>query len=105
MSLAALEMKPVSRWLFGIGEPTRLAILKLLAGGAKNVSEVSRLLDLEVTSASSHLGVLRTYGLVADQKVGRNVYYTIVDGAVEGSSLVLRHAASGAELILPVKGR
>ena len=46
-------------WLSNIGEPTRLKIIRALATGSKNVTELARLLNVEIVNVSHHLQRLR----------------------------------------------
>lgn len=63
--------------LQAISEPTRLRIIRALAQGSKNVTEMAKLLNVEIVNVSHHLGVLRSAGLVVDEKVGRFVVYKL----------------------------
>ena len=47
-----------------LGEPTRRAILTLLASGERSVGELETVLKLSQPSVSKHLRVLREAGLV-----------------------------------------
>lgn len=63
--------------LQAVGEPSRIAVVKALIGGKKNVTEIAKLLGTEIVNASHHLKVLRNAGLVDDEKEGRFVNYTL----------------------------
>lgn len=63
--------------LQGIAEPNRIRIIECLRAGSKNVTELAKLLNVEIVNVSHHLGVLRTAGLVLDEKQGRFVIYSL----------------------------
>ena len=48
-----------------------------LRTGSKNVTELAKLLNVEIVNVSHHLGVLRQAGLVQDEKHGRFVVYSL----------------------------
>ena len=60
-----------------LAEPRRREILDLLRGGERPVGELVDHLALSQPAVSKHLKVLREAGLVAEQKVGRNVLYRV----------------------------
>lgn len=72
--------------LAAVADPTRLRIVQLLAGGSKNVTEMARLLNVEIVNVSHHLGVLRGAELVTDEKVGRFVIYKLNEAKFSTSS-------------------
>jgi DNA-binding transcriptional ArsR family regulator len=57
----------------GLANPTRLAIVALLAGGEMAASEVARRLKLSQPLLSWHLRVMRKAGLVQTRRRGREV--------------------------------
>lgn len=63
--------------LQGIAEPNRIRIIDCLIGGPKNVTELAKLLKVEIVNISHHLGVLRQAQLVTDEKQGRFVIYSL----------------------------
>ncbi len=62
-----------------LGHPTRLRILELLRTGEKTVSELQQALDVESSSTSQQLAILRSHQLVDARKQGTNVFYTVRD--------------------------
>jgi len=60
-----------------IGDPVRLDILKLLAGGPKSVGEIVNAFELSQPAISHHLGILRRAGLVHTKKENRSVIYSL----------------------------
>ncbi|MGL6073772.1 MAG: ArsR/SmtB family transcription factor [Fimbriiglobus sp.] len=63
--------------LQAIAEPNRIRIIDCLRTGSKNVTQLADLLKVEIVNVSHHLGVLRTAGLVQDEKHGRFVIYSL----------------------------
>lgn len=103
MNATTREQTDVANWLAGLGEPTRLMILKTLATGSKNVTELARILNVEIVNVSHHLGVLRQNKIVLDEKQGRFVIYRLAEGIeVKDQTLVLTHVASKTVLTIPL---
>ena len=63
--------------LQALAEPNRIRIIDCLRTGSKNVTELAKLLSVEIVNVSHHLGVLRQSGLVQDEKHGRFVVYSL----------------------------
>lgn len=61
----------------GLGDPTRLAILRLLADGEHRVTDIVSALDRPQGTISGHLRCLKDCGLVTDRRTGREVHYRI----------------------------
>jgi ArsR family transcriptional regulator, nickel/cobalt-responsive transcriptional repressor len=71
------QAKQCADLLQAIAEPNRIRIIECLRAGSKNVTELAKLLNVEIVNVSHHLGVLRTAGLVHDEKQGRFVVYSL----------------------------
>ena len=65
-----------------MGHPTRLRILELLRTGEKTVGELQQALDIDPSSVSQQLSLMRTRQLVDARKQGTSVYYTVRDELV-----------------------
>jgi DNA-binding transcriptional ArsR family regulator len=61
-----------------LGDPLRLRILDCLRRGPRNVGELAEALDVPLTGASHHLGILHHAGFVKRQKQGRFAEYALV---------------------------
>ena len=61
----------------------RLLLLCQLTQGERCVSELEELLQIRQPTLSQQLGVLRTEGVVATRREGKNIYYSIADERVE----------------------
>lgn len=62
-----------------LGHPVRLRILELLVDGERTVSELQEALEMEASSVSQQLSVMRTRQLVDARKNGTNVFYSLRD--------------------------
>ncbi len=71
------QAKQCAELLQAIAEPNRIRIIDCLRTGSKNVTELAKLLSVEIVNVSHHLGVLRQAGLVQDEKHGRFVVYSL----------------------------
>jgi ArsR family transcriptional regulator len=65
-----------------LSHPIRIRILELLRTGEMTVSELQARLEIEASSVSQQLGVLRARQLVVGRKEGTSVYYRVVDPQV-----------------------
>jgi ArsR family transcriptional regulator len=74
-SLAAAN--DTANMLKAVADPDRLKIIESLRHGSKTVSDLAKILRAEIVNVSHHLGVLRRRKLVAYQKKGRFVHYTL----------------------------
>ena len=62
-----------------LGNPTRIRVLELLRGGERTVGELQAQLELDSSSTSQQLAVLRTRNIVQTRKDGTSVYYSVRD--------------------------
>jgi DNA-binding transcriptional ArsR family regulator len=87
-----------------LGHPLRIRVLELLAQSDHTVSELQDELDVEQSSLSQQLGVLRRAGFVDSHREGSHVTYTLADErvgellALSRQMLLDRHTASRDEL-------
>lgn len=72
-----LEPARCATLLGALASPERLRIVRLLAGGRRNVTEIVEALGIPPLNVSHHLTVLRTAGLLQSRKEGRFVYYSL----------------------------
>jgi DNA-binding transcriptional ArsR family regulator len=63
--------------LTALGDPTRQAIVELLAGGPRAVGELAERLPVSRPAVSQHLKVLKEAGLVSDRAVGTRRLYQL----------------------------
>ena len=80
---SSVPLSVVKAELFkALSHPVRIRILELLRTGEMTVSELQSRLELEASSVSQQLGVLRSRQLVAGRKAGTSVHYRVVDPQV-----------------------
>lgn len=60
-----------------LADPTRRKVFEKLAGGSLNAGALRDGLEISQPAVSQHLAVLRTAGLVREQRQGRFVNYEI----------------------------
>jgi len=77
-----MESKIAANIFSGLGQPTRLEILKLIAPhsrgeGAKGLpaGEIGKALGLPPATLSFHLKDMAYKNLVTNQRIGRKIYY------------------------------
>ena len=71
-----------AKFFRGLGDPTRVRVLQLLAEGERTVGELVDRTGTLQGRLSSHLACLRWCGFVATRREGRLVYYRIADDRV-----------------------
>lgn len=62
-----------------LGHPARLVILDQLRDGERNVQELQQALNMDQSSVSQQLAVLRNKNIVDPRKEGSTVYYRVRD--------------------------
>lgn len=65
-----------------LGDPTRLAILHLLADQELNVGTIAKVLDMEQSAISHQLKLLKAHRLVKVRRSGRSMIYSQNDDHV-----------------------
>ena len=63
--------------LKALAHPARLWMVEKLEGGERCVCELVDGLDLDFSTVSKHLLVLKNAGVVADDKRGKQVFYAL----------------------------
>lgn len=82
-----------------LADPTRLHLLRLLAGDEQDVSTLTAQVSASRSSVSQHLGRLRLAGLVQVRREGRRMLYRVASdhlrGLVEEAYLFAGHLIHG----------
>ena len=73
-----------ARVLKALGNGARLMIIDRLNEGEASVGELTRLVELDQSTVSKHLAVLRSHGIVSDRRDGNVVYYRLETPCVLG---------------------
>ncbi|NIW35242.1 MAG: metalloregulator ArsR/SmtB family transcription factor [Gemmatimonadetes bacterium] len=66
-----------ARIIKAMAHPTRLFFVDQLAQGERCVCELTEEVDADVSTVSKHLSLLKEAGIVADEKRGTRVYYSL----------------------------
>jgi DNA-binding transcriptional ArsR family regulator len=66
-----------ARVIKAMAHPTRLFIVDVLADGEQCVRALTEMVGADMSTVSRHLSVLRTAGIVQDEKRGSEVYYSL----------------------------
>lgn len=89
MNLDSTPIESAALGFSALGDPIRLRILELLAGGQRCVCELLESIDVAPNLLSYHLRVLREAGLVDASRRGRWVDYTLSHDALRGLRSVI----------------
>lgn len=63
--------------LKALAHPSRLMMVDALVGGEKCVCELRELVGADMSTVSKHLSLMKDAGIVADRKVGQQVFYSL----------------------------
>jgi DNA-binding transcriptional ArsR family regulator len=72
----------VAEYFRALSEPLRLKILNALREKARNVGELTELLDCSQANVSKHLATLMRHGFVERSTQGTSAFYRIADPRV-----------------------
>ena len=74
--LSPEELEKAASMLKAKAHPLRIAILNYLEGGKKlTVTELHELLQIEQSTTSHHLGILKDKGVLSSKREGKNTFY------------------------------
>lgn len=79
---APSETTVLAKYFRGLGDPTRLRLIELLAERERTVKDLVELLGQPQPSISNHLSCLRWCGYVVGEQRGRFVHYRLADRKV-----------------------
>ncbi len=69
-------LESAASMLKAIAHPMRVAIIRLLEEGEKKtVTEIHNILNIEQSTTSHHLGILKDKGVLSSKRVGKNTFY------------------------------
>ena len=70
------DLERASNMLKAIAHPIRISIVSCLEKNKnKTVTEIHKLLGIEQSTASHHLGILKDKGVLSSRREGKNTYY------------------------------
>ncbi len=86
--------------LKALAHPSRLMMVEAIEKGEKCVCDLQALVGSDMSTVSKHLSVLKRAGLVACEKRGLQVFYTLLSPCVMSffacvESVIEAHAAGG----------
>lgn len=101
-STSDLEVRPLTRLFRALGDETRLRIVALLSHGELCVCHIESALELNQSTASRQLGILKASGVVDSRREGTWVYYRLTSQEHEtvANALEVLTKAFGAERAL-----
>ena len=74
--LSPEQLEEAANMLKAIAHPMRIAILSFLEDGKKlTVTEIHELLEIEQSTTSHHLGILKDKGVLCSKREGKNTFY------------------------------
>ncbi len=70
------KLDKAANMLKAIAHPMRIAIIRYLEGGKKlTVTQIHELLEIEQSTTSHHLGILKDKGVLSSKREGKNTFY------------------------------
>jgi DNA-binding transcriptional ArsR family regulator len=78
-----LEPQKCAQLLAALAAPERLKVIRFLADGPRNVTEIAEELRIAPVNLSHHLTVLKHAALIRGKKQGRFVWYSLRPGILE----------------------
>jgi len=87
-----------------LGHPARLQMVMALAQGERCVCELVELTGLGWSTVSRHLAVMKSAGIVADEKRGMQVFYRLRRPCVARFAACLDAADEGQDVVFSVCG-
>jgi DNA-binding transcriptional ArsR family regulator len=70
------QLEKASNMLKAMAHPVRISILALLEDGQKlTVTEIHEKLNIEQSTTSHHLGILKDKDVLSSKRDGKNTYY------------------------------
>jgi len=75
-SLKPEQLEKAANMLKAIAHPMRISIVSYLEDGREmTVTEIHEKLNIEQSTTSHHLGILKDKGVLASKREGKNTYY------------------------------
>lgn len=71
------RLEAQARILKALAHPSRLFVVEELSRGERCVCELTEMIGSDISTVSKHLAVLRSAGIVGDEKRGAQVYYRL----------------------------
>lgn len=71
------KLEAAASKLRAIAHPMRIAVIDLLHEKELSVTEIYKRLSIEQASASHHLNILKTKGVLASKRRGKKIFYSL----------------------------
>ncbi len=82
--LDARKLEDAASKLRAIAHPMRIAIIEMLDKNKQmNVTSIYEKLKIEQASASHHLNILKSKGVLESRRSGKNTFYSLRDNALK----------------------
>lgn len=83
--LTSDELSSAAEILKAMSHPLRMSILNFLdKKGSLTVTEIHKLLNIEQSTTSHHLGILKDKGVLIAKREGKNIFYSIKNENLSG---------------------
>jgi len=83
VELDAEKLEEVASKLRAVAHPMRVAIISMLDKNKQmNVTEIYKTLGIEQANASHHLNILKTKGVLASRRDGKQTFYSIKQDSI-----------------------
>jgi DNA-binding transcriptional ArsR family regulator len=78
LKLDVVKLEAAASKLRAMAHPMRIAVIELLNNNQKmNVTEIYDALHIEQAAASHHLNILKSKGILASKRDGKQIYYNL----------------------------
>ena len=77
------SLKKMTNFFYAFSDDTRLKIIMLLSIKPLCVGEITNILDLNQTTISHQLKILRSLNIVSCDRAGKNIIYYIKNNGIE----------------------
>ncbi len=77
------NLKNMSDFFYAFSDNTRLKIIMLLSIKPLNVGEITNVLDINQTTISHQLKILKSLNIVSCDRAGKNIIYYIKNSSIE----------------------
>ena len=77
-----MDVEILARYFQILASPTRLAVIRLLSEGRRDVKDLCARVAVPQSNMSNHLACLRWCGLVRATRIGRRQFYELNDSNV-----------------------
>jgi DNA-binding transcriptional ArsR family regulator len=61
-----------------LAHPARLFVVDELSRGERCVNELQQMIGSDMSTVSKHLSILKTSGIIVDEKRGNQVFYSLI---------------------------